>query len=129
MATLHGKNGVIYLGETNASPISEKTEWHITIDRDLAEDTVMQDSWRTQLKGINNWSGSFAGFLDTASNDLFTAATSANLQKIYIYPDSSSVTRYYYGYCWPNLTIDATRTDVIAISADFDGDGALSKNP
>jgi len=129
MATLHGKNGVVYMGENTATQITELTEWHISIDRDLAEDTVMGDSWRTQLKGIISWSGSFAGYMDTASNDLFTAATGANKQRIYIYPDANNSTAYYYGYCWPNLTIDATLGDVVAVSCDFDGDGVLSKNP
>lgn len=126
ISTIHGLNGVVYLGIATAVPITERTEWHLSIDYDLAEDTVMADTWATQLRGVSRWSGSFAGFFDDASNELFTDATSTTRARLYIYPDGNTG-RYYYGYCWPKLSIDATLGDVVAVSGDFTGNGALSK--
>ena len=126
MGTTHGINGVVYLGIATAVPMAERTEWHLSIDYDLAEDTVMGDSWATQLKGVSRWTGSFAGFFDDASNELFDDATATARGRLYIYPDGNTG-RYYYGFCWPKLSIDATLGDVVAVSGDFTGDGQLAK--
>ena len=125
MTTLHGRNAMLYIGAV----ISEATEWHLTTERDLADDTAFGDTWKTNLAGMLGWSGSFAGRLDTASKQAFTVAIATTVAALYLYPTASTPTAYYYGNCWPTLTIDVTKDDTANISGDFTGDGVLTGLP
>lgn len=127
MATLHGKSGALYLGLTTAVPIAEATRWALTIDGDKVDDSAFGDLWETRLKSPLKWSGSAEGNFDTASSDLFDIAAGTTLCRAYLYPDRADAERYYYGWCWPNLTIDAIRTDAGRVSVEWEGsapDGA-----
>lgn len=128
MSTIHGKNAALYMGISAAALVTEATEFHISIDADKVDDSSFGDTWETRLKSALKWTGSFSGNFDTASSDLFDIATSASICKIYMYPDRADTTKYYYGTCWPNLTIDMVRTDKGSISGDFEGSGQLAKN-
>lgn len=126
MSTLHAKQGALYLGLTTAVPITEATKWALTIDADKVDDSAFGDLWETRLKSPLTWSGTAEGNFDTASSDLFDIAASTGLCKAYLYPGRADATRYYYGTCWPNLTIDAVRTDVGRVAVAWEGSGALA---
>lgn len=128
MATIHGKSGALYLGLTTAVPIAEAARWALTIDGDKVDDSAFGDLWETRLKSPLKWSGSAEGNFDTASSDLFDIAAGTTLCRAYLYPDRADTTKYYYGWCWPNLTIDAIRTDAGRVSVEWEGsapDGAV----
>lgn len=126
MSTVHAKNGALYLGLTTAVPIAEATKWALTIDADKVDDSAFGDAWETRLRSVLSWSGSAEGNFDTASSDLFDIAAATGLCKAYLYPDRADAAKYYYGTCWPNLTIDAIRTDAGRVSVDWEGSGALA---
>ena len=133
MANIHGKNAMIYLGDGAggaAALVSEQNSYSIEHDFDLADTSELGDTWKTAVKGLMGWSGSFEGNFDTASNALFNAATGASLSNFYLYPNRSSATQYYYGTCWVKLgsVIEGGTTDKAKSSVEVTGDGALSKN-
>lgn len=130
MATLHGRNAVVYLQGSGAQAevLSEAAEWHITLDFELGDDGAFGDTWVTQLKGRMRWTGSLSGNLDTAQALMFDAATATSSRKIYVYPDRSDTTKYYYGTCFPKLTADVTLTSVSKFSGSLEGDGQLALN-
>lgn len=132
MANIHGKNAVIYLGAAGAAAINiaEQADWSIDMDIAMAEVSSLNQTWKAFVKGMLGWSGSCSGNFDTASVQLWLAAVSNVAEKLYIYPDSSSTARYYYGTAWIQLSkIAAGGISAKASSSfKFTGNNALSYN-
>lgn len=132
MATKHFRNGSVYLapGSGAAVNIVEGKGFKLTINADLASDNAFGDTWKSNLKGLMGWSGSFDCNFDTAQVTLFNALTTAtSAQPIYLYPDRSVTANYYYGSCWPeSMDVSGDITSVGTASLNFTGDGALSVN-
>ncbi len=80
------------------------------------------------MRGRLKWSGSLNGNLDTSSNLMFDAATAMTARKFYAYPDRANMAAYYYGTCFPKLSVDVTLTAVTKFSGTLDGDGQLARN-
>ena len=130
MTTLFGRNAIVYLQGSGAQAelLSEAAEFHISIDHESGDDGAFGDSWTTTLKGRLRWSGSLNGNLDTSANLMFDAATQTASRKFYAYPDRANMANYYYGTCYPKLTVDVTLTAVAKFSGSIDGDGQLARN-
>lgn len=130
MSTLHGRDGMVYLQGSGAAAtkFGEAREWNIDIDRELADDAAMGDTWRTQLAGVLSWSGSIAGNLDTAETSPFDAATALAVKAWYLYPSSAAATLYYYGNIWPTLSISGGLGGAVSFDLSFEGDGQLAAN-
>lgn len=129
---IHGKNAVIYLspGSGAAIEVSEQNDYSVETGFDDDETTELGDTWKTFVKGVQEWSGAINGNFDTASKTLWNAATAAVVSNFYLYPDRAGSARYYYGTCWVRLGtaisggIAARAKTVVALK----GDGALSVN-
>ena len=131
MATLHFRNGAVYLtsGAGAAVIISEAKGFSLNITRDLADDSAFGDTWKTRVIGLRDWSGSFDVNFDTAQATLFNAVTTAtSAQPIYLYPDRSSTGRYYYGTVWPELSAQGDLNSVGTGTVNFQGDGQFAAN-
>ena len=133
MANVHGKNAIIYLGDGasgEAIEISEQNSYSIEHDFDLADTSELGDTWKTNVKGLMSFSGSIEGNFNTASNQLWSAATGSSASKFYLYPNRSNTTQYYYGTAWIKLgtVVAGGTTDKIKSSISLTGEGALSKN-
>src|SRR5205814_864790 len=97
----------------NATKLGEAHKWTIKTDSNQSDDGSFGDTWETSLRGRLKWSGSVDLNLDSAETSPFDAATATSTRKLYLYPDSSAVTTYYYGTIWPNLsaTVDLKDTE------------------
>lgn len=131
MATLHGKNSVLYMGDgTNAAvKISETAEWSLDVDFDEDPDPALGDAWETRLKGLLRFSGAFSGNFDDAQDELWDAQLASTSAKFYLYPNASQTGRYYYGNIWPKVSIEGGVDGKETFSVSFSGDGQLAKMP
>lgn len=131
MATLHGRNAVVYLQGSGAQAvvIAEAAEFNIDGDMDLEPDPAFGDTWETKLKGLMRFSGTINGNYDTAQagNAVWQAYVAATSRKVYLYPDRGTTTQYYYGNVYPKAGVGVPigRT---TFSVNFDGDGQLAIN-
>jgi hypothetical protein len=129
---IHGKNAVIYLGAAGAAAINvgEQVDWSIDFDMALVDVSPLNTTWKQFVKGLLGYSGSFSGNFDTASTQLWLASLSTVAEKFYLYPDSGSTGRYYYGTVWVQLTKVAAGSTTSKASSGFKvtGDGTLSTN-
>lgn len=130
MTTLFGRNAIVYLQGSGAQAelLSEAAEFHISLDFESGDDGAFGDTWVTQLKGRMRWSGTLNGNLDTAANVMFDAATQTSSRKFYAYPDRAVMGNYYYGTCYPKLSVDVTLSSVTKFSGSLEGDGQLARN-
>ena len=132
MSTLHGKGSILYMGAGTAvvaAQITEVAEWSIDRDFDEDPDPALQDTWETRLKGLHRFSGAFSGNFDDAQDQAWDAAVATTHTPFYLYPDSATMTRYYYGFIWPKVSVAGGVTGKETFSVTFTGDGQLSKNP
>lgn len=133
MATIHGKSAAVWIQGADggeAVVISEATDWSLDADFDLDEDSALGDTWKTNVRGMNFWSASFNGNYDTTQDTLWDGYLAATPRKLYLYPEGSSVARYYYGTCWPKLSVaPGNRAGRATFSGTVTGDGQLAKNP
>lgn len=116
-------------GTAAAVKISEAAEWSIDMDFDTEPDPALGDTWETRLKGLKRFTGAFSGNFDDAQDTLWDAFDATTSAKFYLYPDSGTTTRYYYGNIWPKPSVDGAVTSKENFAVTFEGDGALSKNP
>lgn len=90
MARTHGRNGRLYASITSggtAEPIAFLTNWSLDSSTDKVEVTAFGDTNKTYVAGLPDASGSFSGYYDTATEQLYTASQDGVARKFYLYPN------------------------------------------
>jgi hypothetical protein len=126
MAKKHGKNGAIYLGGAKGSGgtlVAEKTEWSVQLNRDYVDATVFGDTNKTYLAGLRNFQGNYAGFLNTAGDDMLDASAQDE-QLIYLYADESGTPILVaHGSGFIDANVSCSNTDAVRITGEFRAQG------
>ena len=135
MATISTRNAIVYLQGSGAVAVTltEAKEVSIDLDRELIDDTCFGDlGWRTNMLGLDSWSGSITANFDTTQTLLLDSyidsATDQTPRALYVYPDRSASTKYYYGSIWPKLSIGLP-LGLATATLSFTGDGAFGYKP
>jgi hypothetical protein len=128
MPNFHGRNGIVYLQGAGATAdlLSQAADWSIDVDFDLSNSNFMGDTWETANRGLSKFRGTFNGNFDGATTLPFDAAVATTARKFYVYPDRATPTAYYYGSCWPKVSIKGGTKANVGFSASWTGDGPLS---
>lgn len=102
MATAASINAQLYLGVTNASPISETFDLSIETTTDTVEDTAHGDTNRSFIPTLSTFDMSIGKHWDSATGggQLQTWALARQILKFYLYPDRTTTTIYFYGTCY-----------------------------
>ncbi|MDA7514353.1 hypothetical protein N8508_01030 [bacterium] len=110
MATNIGKDGAVYSG---SNAVAEIKDWSLETTSEVADDTVMGDSWMTHTATQKSWTASFTAFWDpTDTNGQQTLVEGASIT-LNLYPTGNNSGDY-------EWTGTATITSV-SKSASFDG--------
>lgn len=129
---IHGKNAVIYIGAAGGTAINigEMGDYSIDADIAMADASALNQTWKQFVKGMLGFSGTISGNFNLGSKQIWLAHLSDVPENIYIYPTVSSVTQYYYGTAWIQLTkmLSGSTTSKSNTAFKFTGDGALSIN-
>ena len=113
MPLYHGRDAAIYISTSatgTASPLLTMTAW--TMDRSTARvdvtnfDSVNQE----ELQGWPALRGTFEGYWNSDETKLFTAATSADGLKMYLYPTKRTPSKFVSCTAWLDASIE-TRVD------------------
>ena len=110
MATNIGKDGAVYSG---SNAVAEIRDWSLETTSEVADDTVMGDTWMTHTATQKSWTASFTAFwdpTDTTGQQTLTEGASVTLK---LYPTGNNPGDYE----WSGT---ATITSV-SKSASFDG--------
>ena len=102
MATDVGTNAIIYLGPTNASPVTETFDLSIETETDFADDSAHGDVWRTFIPTLSTFNMTINKHFDNAASggQLQAWVISRTVLKYYLYPNRNSSTIYWYGTCY-----------------------------
>ena len=133
MAKAAGRNGAVYVSPTGtgvAVPITGLSKWTLNRDTDSIPTTSFGDANKTYVQGLPDLKGTLSGFWDSASDPLYSAGTSPDGTKLYLYPDRlNTPTVYDYGPAWINTSIDVDVNGAVAISASFMANGSWGHKP
>lgn len=123
-----GKNGRVEIGATSKKIVGIKN-WSLELSLDTLETTALGDDWKNYITGLKEWTASSEGDYvvptDTEGQAaLQTAFLSGETVTVKLFVDE---TNYYTGTAYINsLSIEDPVDDVVSISIEFTGTGALT---
>src|SRR5262245_6043905 len=126
MAVYAGRNGVVYLSTTGsgtASNVVKQAAFTVNKTTDKLETTSFGDSNKTYVIGLPDLQGTISGFWDDTESKPFTAASSSDGCKLYLYPSSTATGKYWYGPAWVDVSMDTGVADAVKISINFAANG------
>jgi hypothetical protein len=122
MARYHGKKGRVMLSTSasgTAATAVSLNRWSLRMPTDKAEVSCFGDNNKQYVQGFPDVSGQFGGFWDDTSDDLYDASRSEDGVKVYLYPSTDALTKYWYGPAWVDFEIDAPATGPVTVGASF----------
>lgn len=131
MARIHGRRGRLYAGiasdTASAEVVTFLNAWSIDFTVDKVDVTCFGESTKVYVAGIADASGTFSGFYDNATAQLFTAATDGLARKCYIYPDTSSSGIYFFGTALFDFNMSEGVGEAATISGSWSAGSAFAK--
>lgn len=124
-----GKNGKVEIGSSTTKKVVGIKNWSLELSLETLETTALGDDWKNYIAGLKEWSASSEGDYEVpvdsegqkALQDAFLNGTTVMVK---LYVDKSN---YYQGEAYINsLSIEDPVDDVVSISIEFTGTGALS---
>jgi predicted secreted protein len=122
MARIAGRNGAMYVNLTSggtAEPVAFLNHWTLNFAVDTIDVTAFGDTNKVKVAGLPDASGSYSGFFDNATAQTYTAATDGVARKMYLYPDRTTATTYWFGTATLDMSIDASVDGAVTISGNF----------
>ena len=124
MATNIGKDGAVYSG---SNAVAEIKEWSLETTSEVADDTVMGDSWMTHTATQKSWTASFSAFWDptnTTGQQTLTEGASITLK---LYPTGNNSGDYEWSGTATSTSVSKTASFDGFVEASFSaqGNGAL----
>ena len=129
MARKHGRNGRLYAAITSGGtpePVAFLNQWSIDFTVDNVDVTALGDTNKTYVAGLPDASGSFSGYFDSATPQLYTAATDGVARGFYLYPDTSEAT-FWSGTALFDFSVSGQVDGAVTISGDWNAAGAITK--
>jgi hypothetical protein len=130
MARIAGRNGRLYAGigsAGTAEPIAFLNKWSLNFATDKLEVTAFGDPTKVYVAGLPDCQGDYAGFYDTATAQLYTAATDGVARKFYLYPDNTNNAQYWFGTSIFDFSVDGDVGGPVNISGGFAAASAVAK--
>jgi predicted secreted protein len=132
MARVHGRKGRLYVGlasdTATAQEVAYLKGWEINFETDDVDVTAFGDLNKTSLAGLPDSSGTFDGFYDDSSDQLYTAATDGAARRFYLYPTTpSSAGPYWFGTATFDFSVSAAVDDAVKISGGYSATSAVRK--
>jgi phage baseplate assembly protein gpV len=95
---------------------------------DREEVTAFGDANKTYVQGLPDVTVEFSGFYDDTDSTVRTAAASADGSKAYLYVSTDAATKYAYGPCWVDFSIEVGVDGAVTISGSLAANGSWGLN-
>lgn len=122
MGRIAGRRGQLYVdltGSGSASPVPFLKKYTFNSTQATIDVTAFGDTTKVYVADLPDASGTYDGFYDTATPQLYTAATDSLARKTYLYPDNSIPGTYFYGTATFDMVLDVDVAGAAAISGSF----------
>lgn len=102
-------------------------KWSIEFTTPDINVTAFGDTNQVYVAGLPDAAGDFEGWYDTATAQLYTAATDGQARAMYLYPDNSITTTYFYGTATFDFKLDSSVDGAVAVSGEWKAATAILK--
>lgn len=129
MARKHGRNGRLYVAIASGGtpePVTFLREWSIDFSVDNIDVTSLGDTNKVYVAGLPDASGSFSGFFDSETAQLYTAASDGVARGFYLYPDTGDAT-YWSGTALFDFSVSGSVDGAVDVSGNWNAASAVSK--
>ena len=109
MPMYHGRDAAIYISTSasgTASNLLTMTAWTMDRSTDRVDVTNFDSVNQEQLQGWPALQGTFEGFWNSDESKLFTAATSADGVKMYLYPSKRVPSKFVATTAWLDASME-----------------------
>ncbi|MFH1273992.1 MAG: hypothetical protein ABIJ49_14310 [Pseudomonadota bacterium] len=130
MARYAGSSGLVYMSTTAATAaisVGSLSEWSIDRAADRYEVTSFGDTQKTYVQGFSDTAVTFSGFWNDADETLFTAAIGNEAIRIYLYPSSNAISKYWYGTGYVDASMSVSVGGPVTVSGSAQAAGAWGK--
>lgn len=130
MARLHGREGRLYVALASggtAEPVAFQTNWSLSFAVENVDVTAFGDTNKVYVAGLPDASGSYSGFYDDATSQLYTAATDGVARKFYLYTNKNLATQYFFGTAFFDFSVETAVDGAVAVSGDFQAASSIIK--
>lgn len=135
MAALVGVDARVDISTNGGStwtPLSERNEFSISINVDVAEHKIfvasLADAWVEKYRTWMSWSGSLTGYYDDADDTIFDTVIAGSVVKLRFYDSRATLSKYWEGDALLTSVEHGTNTDDFStLNVDFEGHGALTR--
>lgn len=126
MATYEGSNGQVML---NSVAVAEVRSWTLTHTREVVEDTVMGDSFRTYKKGLQVWTGSMEVVYSDSESGTVELAIDPDTDAavtVKFFADANNTTNAIWegGVVVTSFSVSNTFDGLMTATVEFQGTGA-----
>ena len=127
----HGRNGLVYLSVHSgdaASPLTCLNSWAISWTRNVTDVTNWTDVQHVYVDDLPDVAGTFAGFLDDATSQTYLAAVDGLPRSMFLYPDTTDMTRYFSGPVLADLAVTGNAAAAVSIAVNWVAAGLVTRN-
>ena len=131
MSRITGRNTRIYLSSVLGGALSQFIyikEWEENTSFDGIDVTSFGDTQMTYLAGETDCSGSFSGFVDTATNQALLASLDGKARDFILYPDYTDLSKYSSGTILLSCTRSYSRTGAVELSGNWYAAGPVGRS-
>ena len=122
MARIAGRRGALYVditGSGSASPVPYMKKFTFSSTVATIDVTAFSDTTKVYVADLPDAQGTYDGFYDTATAQLYTAATDGLARKTYLYPDNSIPGTYFYGTATFDMNLDVDVAGAVQVNGAF----------
>lgn len=127
MAVYPGRKGVVYLSTTGAGAatnVVSLNKWTLNRGTAKIEVTSFGDLNKTYVQGLPDIQGAISGFWNDTESKPFTAASSSDGCRMYLYPSADIAAKYWYGPAWLDVSVDTGVSGAVTVSGSFAANGS-----
>jgi hypothetical protein len=127
MANHKGSEGVV---RVSATAIAELRSWELSHSMEPIEDTILSDTDRTYVAGLNSWSGSATAFWDETDTNGQEALTIGASVTLGFYAEGTATGDVYYTGTGlvTGITRRAAIQGMVEVDFTFQGTAALTRS-
>jgi hypothetical protein len=122
MGRIAGRRGALYVDLTGtgaATPVPYMKKFTFSSKVAAFDVTAMTDTSKVYVADLPDAQGTYDGWYDTATPQLYTAASDGLARKTYLYPDTSIPATYFYGTATFDMDLTVDVSGGTAVSGSF----------
>lgn len=132
MPRIPGKNLALYMdiaGGGSASPVPFISNFDIQSTTATYDVTAGGDTNHVYVPGLADKQGTYSGFYDDATQQMYKAATDGVARTFYFYPNTGDLTKYKFGTAFFDTQQTFPVDGAVAIQGNWHASGTISSIP